>query len=80
MNNTAILRSVHPDSLNDIYRHIEGNTFKNLTTSIEGNLTDGQARKSLRINTDATLMLNKYHNIEVMINKLKLKIEINESN
>lgn len=73
MAETAILRNIQNDFL---YRHIEGDIYKNIATGVQAEIPPDIATKFLRLNVEATMMLNKYPNLEVLINKLKLKIEI----
>ena len=59
-----------------LYRHVEGNTFKNIISGVSGEVTDEKAREVFRINLDATSILNDNPNVERLIEVLKLKIEI----
>ncbi len=60
---------------NDLYKHIEGNKFKNLRTGVVGEISDGLAEKVLKINVESTILINENPEIENLINKLNLKIE-----
>lgn len=59
----------------DAYRHIEGNTFKNLRTGIDWEIDEDKAAEIFVIDYNASMMLNKYPIIEEMIFKLKLRLE-----
>ncbi len=72
MNKTAILRNIQNGN---IYRHIKDNLYRNLSTGAEGEIPPETATKFLKLNVEASLMLNKHPNIEVLINKLNLKFE-----
>jgi hypothetical protein len=74
MNNTAVLRNIQNDIL---YRHIEGDIYKNLSTRVQAEIKPEIATKYLKLNTEATLMLNKNPHLEDLIFRLKLKIEVN---
>ena len=72
MNDTAILKNIQT---NNLYRHIKGNTFKNLSTGVEGEIPKELANKILVIDYKASMMFNKYPLLEELVFKLKLKIE-----
>ena len=72
MNDTAILKNIQT---NNLYRHIKGNTFKNLSTGVEGEILEELANKILVIDYKASMMFNKYPLLEELVFKLKLKIE-----
>lgn len=74
MNNTAVLRNIQNDIL---YRHIEGDIYRNLATGVQAEIKPEIATKYLKLNVEATKMLNSYPNLEILIEKLKLKIEVN---
>jgi hypothetical protein len=42
-------------------------------------IDEDTAKDIFRLNVEATLMLNKHPNLEGLINRLKLKIEIHEN-
>jgi hypothetical protein len=76
MNDTAILRNINEGrNKNDIIRHIEGNNYVNLTNGMHFTIDEDTAKDIFRLNVEATLMLN----LEGLINRLKLKIEIHEN-
>jgi hypothetical protein len=80
MNDTAILRNINEGrNKNDIIRHIEGNNYVNLTNGMHFTIDEDTAKDIFRLNVEATLMLNKHPNLEGLINRLKLKIEIHEN-
>ncbi len=60
---------------NDLYRHIEGNKFKNLRTGVEWEIEDEKAKEIFMIDYNCSMMFNKYPILEEMIFKLKLKLE-----
>lgn len=72
MSETAVLRNVQTQ---DLYRHLEGNTFKNLRTGIEGNIPEELTNKILVIDYNSTMMFNKYPLLEELVFKLKLKLD-----
>lgn len=72
MNDTAILKNIQTQ---DLYRHRQGNVFKNLRTGVEGEITEELANKILVIDYKASMMFNKYPLLEELVFKLKLKIE-----
>lgn len=73
MYNTAILRNIQN---NNLYRHIEGDIYKNIATGVQAEIPPDKAKEFLKLNVDASMILNKYPMVELLINKLKLKIEI----
>lgn len=73
--NTAIVRH---KKTNILYRHLEGNKFRNLATGAEGEVSDEVAQRIFAISTDATELINQYPQIENLIKALNLKIEQNE--
>jgi hypothetical protein len=60
---------------NDLYFFEGGNTFTNIRTGKSGEINDELAQKVLKINTEASLILNEYPQVADMINRLNLKIE-----
>ena len=62
----------------DLYFYEGENIFKNIRTEKSGKVEDEMARKVFRFNIEATEMINEFPNLEIMINKLKLKFEKNE--
>jgi len=60
---------------NDLYRYLGENKFRNLRTGNEGIIPDEIAKETLRINTDATIILNEYPEVEKMIKQLKLRFD-----
>ena len=72
MSEIAILKNIQTQ---DLYRHIKDNVFKNLRTGVEGEIPEELSNKILKIDYNASMMLNKYPVIEELIFKLKLKIE-----
>jgi hypothetical protein len=73
MNNTAILRNIQN---NILYRHIEGDIYKNLSTGVQAEIKPNLAKKYLRLSVEATYIINKNPLIEGLIKKLKLHIEV----
>ena len=83
MKDTAVLRNKHnpnADNYNDLYRHVRDNTVRNLRTGVEGDISDNQLQTQFVIDYNATMLLNKYPNIEEIIFKLKLKLEHDSNN
>ncbi len=72
---TAIVRH---KTTNTLYRHIENDRYRNLSTGVEGEVPPEIAKKIFTINIDATALLNEQPNIEKLIKALNLKIEVNE--
>jgi len=68
----AIVRHIQN---NDLYRYLGENKFRNLRTGNEGIIPDEIAKETLRINTDATIILNEYPEVEKMIKQLKLRFD-----
>ena len=66
-------------SKDDLYRHLQGDTYQNLRTKAIGVIDSELANRVLKINLDATGIINKYPMIATMIEKLSLKIEINNN-
>lgn len=71
----AIVRNIKN---NILYRYLGENKYRNLVTLQEGEVPEDKARESLKINIEATYILNEYPEIENLINKLNLKIEKHE--
>ena len=69
---TGIVRNIYNDTL---YRHVEGNKFKNTITLVIGEVSEDKAKEVFRINTEATMLCNEFPIIEEMITRLGLKIE-----
>lgn len=74
---TAIVRH---KTTNILYRHLEGDKYRNLSTGAEGEVNSEIAQKIFAINLDATALLNENPNIEVLIKSIGLKIEITDKN
>ena len=72
MNNTAILKNIQTQ---DLYRHLQGNIFKNLRTGIEGEIPEELSNKILKIDFKSTMLFNKYPLLEELVFKLKLKLD-----
>lgn len=65
---------------NDLYKQINNLTFENIRTGKQGEVKEETASKVFRINVEAMELINRYPNLEVLINKLNLKIDnINNS-
>lgn len=60
---------------NDLYAYQGENNFKNLRTGAEGSLEEDKAREFLRMNVEATQIINNYPIVAELIQKLNLKIE-----
>jgi hypothetical protein len=61
---------------NDLYFHEGGNSFKNIRTGKEGEVSDTAAQKTFLINVPATQILNEYPMVAELINKLDLKYDV----
>ena len=72
MKDTAVLIN---SKTQDLYRHIQGNIFKNLRTGVTGEIPEELANKILVIDYKSSMMFNKYPLLEELVFKLKLKIE-----
>lgn len=57
------------------YKHISDNTFANLHTGEQGEVSDELANKIFVINVPATAIITENPIIEKLISKLKLKVE-----
>lgn len=68
----AIVRNIQN---NILYRYLGENKYRNLITLQEGEVPEEKAREILKINVEATYILNEFPEIENLINKLNLKIE-----
>jgi hypothetical protein len=68
---TPILRHI---KTNTLYRHIENDRYRNLSTGVEGEVPPEIAQKIFAISLDATVLLNEFPNIEKLIKGLNLKI------
>lgn len=74
-NQTAVLRNVQNS---DLYRHLQGDTYRNLRTGAEGEIAPEIAQRILKINVAATLMFNKHPHLEGFVERLKLKADVPE--
>lgn len=63
---------------NDLYQYLGGNTFRNIRTGAEGELDQPTAAANLKINIEATTLLNKYPVCLELIQKLNLKMQPDE--
>lgn len=61
---------------NLLYSTEDGIKYKNLITDVEGEVPNDVAQKIFAINLDATELLNNNPNIEALIKKMQLKIEV----
>lgn len=68
----AIVRNIEN---NDLYRYLGENMFKNIRTGKEGIISGEQARRVLKINLEATELINEFPIIETMIKQLNLKFD-----
>jgi len=69
----AICRNIQT---NDLYRYLGENKFRNLRTGSEGVVDEEKAREILKINVEATAILNEYPEVENLIKALNLKIDV----
>lgn len=72
-NKTGVCRNIQSG---DYYRHIKENIYRNLRTGAEGEIEPETAQRILKINYDATMLMNQYPMIEIMVERLKLKGEL----
>jgi len=70
----AIVRNIQN---NNLYRYLGGNTYRNIMTGVEGEIDEAVASRIFKINLELTDLCENFPNIEVMINKLKLKSDKN---
>lgn len=68
----AIVRNIKN---NDLYRYLGDNIFRNIRTSKEGFIADELARDILKINVEATQIIEEYPEVEKLISTLNLKFE-----
>lgn len=61
---------------NDLYRFLGGNRFRNLRTGKEGEVSDELAKSTLKINLEATALINENPLLEEIIKRLNLKIDV----
>lgn len=71
-NITPICRNIQT---NDLYAYQGENNFKNLRTGAEGSIEAGKAREFLKLNVEATQIINEYPIVAELIQKLNLKID-----
>jgi hypothetical protein len=69
MKHFAVVRNTQN---NQLYKYIGGTTYVNILTGKSGEVTDDVAKRIFKINLDATDILNKYPNVELLIEKLEL--------
>lgn len=60
---------------NDLYRYLGNNEYKNLRTGNVGKIDPEMAKKLLKINLEATQLINEYPILENLIQSLNLKFE-----
>jgi hypothetical protein len=65
---------------NDLYAYQGGNSFKNLRTGVTGELEEEKAREFLKVNMEATTILNEYPIVQDLIQQLNLKMEKPKAN
>lgn len=76
----AVLRNYgNPDSpnYNDIYMHMDGDVYKNLRTLKEGTISPELVCKVLKINVNASFLINEYPMISEMVHRLGLRLDVN---
>lgn len=71
---TAVLRNIQNG---DLYRHVSGNTFRNLRTLKEGNIEPELASRVLRVNVNASFLINDNEVLEVTIHRLQMRLDVN---
>tara|TARA_R110002126_G_scaffold66582_2_gene169207 strand:- start:851 stop:1075 length:225 start_codon:yes stop_codon:yes gene_type:complete len=73
MSHFAVVRNVQN---NQLYKYVGGTTYINVITGRSGEVPDDVAKRIFKINLSATDMLNKYPNVEELINRLELIISV----
>jgi hypothetical protein len=58
---------------NDYYEFLGGNTFRNLRTGKSGDVGEEKAKEVLKINVEATAIINEYPIVRELIQRLNLK-------
>jgi len=71
MEHFAVVRNIQN---NQLYKYVGGTTYINIITGRSGEVADDVAKRIFKINLGATDMLNKYPNVEELINRLELII------
>ena len=71
MSHFAVVRNVQN---NQLYKYVGGTTYINVITGRSGEVPDDVAKRIFKINLGATGILNKYPNVEELINRLELII------
>lgn len=71
-NATAILRHV---TTNTIYKHVENDLYKNLSTGKTGTIKPEQASRIFKLNVELTEMFAVNPVVELLIERLKLTPE-----
>lgn len=70
----AIVRNIQN---NNLYRYLGDNKYRNIMTGVEGEIDEAVAARIFKINLELTDLCENFPNIEIMINKLKLKLDKN---
>ena len=70
----AIVRNIQN---NNLYRYLGDNKYRNIMTGVEGEIDEAVASRIFKINLKLTDLCENFPNIEIMINKLKLKSDKN---
>jgi hypothetical protein len=70
----AIVRNIQN---NNLYRYLGNNKYRNIMTGVEGEIDEAVASRIFKINLELTDLCENFPNIEIMINKLKLKSDKN---
>lgn len=70
----AIVRNIQN---NNLYRYLGDNKYRNIMTGVEGEIDEAVAARIFKINLELTNLCENFPNIEIMINKLKLKLDKN---
>lgn len=73
-NKSAILRNIQNG---DLYRHIENDTYKNLRTLSIGTIEPELASRVLKVNVNASFLINEYEILELMIHRLHIRLDVN---
>ena len=70
----AIVRNIQN---NNLYRYLGDNKYRNIMTGVEGEIDEAVSSRIFKINLELTDLCENFPNIEIMINKLKLKSDKN---
>lgn len=72
----AIVRNIQN---NDLYRYLGNDEYKNLRTGNTGKIEPNVVQKILKINLEATELINEHPILEELIKSLNLKFDNNKT-